>query len=265
MKDDRRKGQPCRYCKQPTETRRRWCFNCLSDNRHVKPRVDYTKKVVTRSCNVCNSDFTTTENRYRKYCSYKCAKESEKKYNYKRIRGLLKKPALKDCAVCGSKFKPYSSMDKYCSVNCRVQNLKSKRSWNWTKEQIEKRLGENNPCYRTGMYQADGKINSSGDRAFRKVRDEMRREMIEAHGFLFCEKCNRSDGSTWETHHIIYRSEKPKHQFLNDKRNLIHVCINCHNWFHKNKGNRDLIVMERKLNELFGDDILDKTQQRNFE
>jgi hypothetical protein len=34
--------------------------------------------------------------------------------------------------------------------------------------------------------------------------------------------------------------------------------MKCHNWFHKNKSNRNDIVESSKLYELFGDDVRDK-------
>lgn len=54
-----------------------------------------------------------------------------------------------------------------------------------------------------------------------------------------------------EHHHVIYRSEAPKHENLHDPGNVIKVCRPCHESYHKVKDSRKEIVIERKLWELF--------------
>ncbi len=73
-----------------------------------------------------------------------------KKCNYKVIKN-------KECKFCGKSFKPYTSLDKFCSVKCRVDNVKSKRTSNWSKESTSKIKGKNNPSYRNGMYSSGNK------------------------------------------------------------------------------------------------------------
>ncbi len=102
------------------------------------------------------------------------------------------------------------------------------------------------------------KIHGFKETAFQKICKEMNTEMIKNHWYRFCEFCLINNSIRWEHHHIIFRSEKPRHEFLNDKRNILHLCIKCHNEFHKHKHIRDEIVKERKLNELFWNDILCK-------
>jgi 5-methylcytosine-specific restriction endonuclease McrA len=136
--------------------------------------------------------------------------------------------------------------------------MKSKRSKRWNAESTLKISGKNNPCYKSGMYARSTSKNAQGQREFLRVRNEMRAKMILKHGFLFCEKCNTTETYQWEMHHLIYRSEKPLHEHLHNPINLINLCMKCHNWFHKNKSNRNNIVESRKLYELFGDDVRDK-------
>jgi hypothetical protein len=99
----------------------------------------------------------------------------------------------------------------------------------------------------------------------KKNSEELKRDIIKVHGKLVCEVCHKDDkGTVFHIHHIIYRSERRNHPEIHNKRNLIHVCAEfsgcCHDLFHESKGNRDELVKERRLNELFGDDVLIKTK-----
>ena len=198
-------------------------------------------------CIVCEIEFVQNTNTH-KFCSRQCKGKYE-------TQKKSKKPKTKCCGFCSKEFTPYTSLDKFCSANCRVENQKSKRSKRWKPESIAKITGENNPCYRNGMYQRASTKTSVGQREFMRIRDKMRADMILEHGFLFCEKCKTNTTYQWEMHHVIFRSEKPLHPHLHNKRNLINLCIPCHNWFHKLKSNRNYIVEERKLYELFGEDV----------
>ena len=68
--------------------------------------------------------------------------------------------------------------------------------------------------------------------------------------YIKCQRCDKT--SRVECHHIIYRSEKPKHPEIHNIRNLILLCRDCHDWFHSNKANRNELVDKRGLTELFG-------------
>ncbi len=52
-------------------------------------------------------------------------------------------------------------------------------------------------------------------------------------------------------HHIIYRSEAPKHVNLHHLRNLLKLCQACHQKYHDNKDFRRDMVQWRELWELF--------------
>lgn len=202
------------------------------------------------NCEICNTEFES-KSRLHKFCSRKCSSKSS---TLKRS----KKPNEKTCKMCSVVFTPYTSLDKFCSANCRVENMKSKRSRRWSEEASKKRIGDKNPCFRNGMYQRSNTKTSVGQKEFMRIRDKIRADMILDYGFLFCEKCKTTNTYQWEMHHVIFRSEKPLHPNLHDKRNLINLCIPCHNWFHKVKSNRNALVEERKLYELFGEDVRNK-------
>jgi|TARA_Y100000310_G_scaffold125845_1_gene124587 predicted HNH restriction endonuclease len=80
-----------------------------------------------------------------------------------------------------------------------------------------------------------------------------KKDFIKKHEYLFCEFCTVNANGTprFETHHIVYASEAPNHENLHHKRNLILLCCRCHKYFHASKKNRDTLVKERKLEELF--------------
>ncbi len=85
---------------------------------------------------------------------------------------------------------------------------------------------------------------------------------LNKHDYLFCERC-KSNQNIDPPHHIIFKSEAPKHKNLNDPRNLILLCRDCHNYFHgrgkdglgkeptSKKEDRRYLVEERELYKLF--------------
>lgn len=87
-------------------------------------------------------------------------------------------------------------------------------------------------------------------------RDKLRRDKIDKYGYWFCDKCKTNNDYLASMHHIVYRSEKPKHKCLHAKKNLIDLCAKCHVWFHEKKDRRNYLIEERKLTELFTNDIL---------
>lgn len=87
--------------------------------------------------------------------------------------------------------------------------------------------------------------------------------MLKRIGCIYCERCDQIEEplkpyTKLDVHHIIYRSEKPAHEFLHYPLNLILLCRRCHEEMHEKKGNRNELVKERRLDELFGADVLDK-------
>lgn len=198
-------------------------------------------------CAYCKSQFTP-KIKTMVYCSKTCKAKND-------VKKRSNKPLSKQCQCCTKEFTPYTSLDKFCSANCRVENQKSKRSRRWNAESTSKILGANNPAYRNGMYSRGTKKVSNGEKLFLRTRNLMREKMINDFGYIFCERCGTTTSYQFEMHHIIYRSEKPNHEHLHNKLNLINLCIECHNWYHKAKANRNELVEERKLYELFGEDV----------
>jgi 5-methylcytosine-specific restriction endonuclease McrA len=79
--------------------------------------------------------------------------------------------------------------------------------------------------------------------------EEQKQEQYNEYGYNFCEHCGRT--GYVESHHIVYRSEAPNHPMLHDKINRILLTRKCHDWFHERKSNRDKIVEERGLRNIF--------------
>ena len=179
-------------------------------------------------------------------------------YNSSCIKCNIKIVKNKNCKVCNKSFKPYTTLDKFCSAQCRIDNEKSKRTRNWKQSNYKKIMGKNNPAYRNGNYCRSVKKTAVGERKFQKHSKEIKSDMINNKGYIYCQYCNTSNSLKFETHHIVFRSEKPLHKHLHDKDNLMILCIQCHNDFHKDKGKRNEIVIDRKLNDMFGNDILNK-------
>lgn len=78
-----------------------------------------------------------------------------------------------------------------------------------------------------------------------------KKEFLKNHDWLFCEHCGISNPFRFEIHHIIYKSEMPGHEELNNSLNLILLCTDCHNKFHQKKSLRNKLIKKRELNKLF--------------
>lgn len=87
---------------------------------------------------------------------------------------------------------------------------------------------------------------------FSKNVIKIKQEQIEEYWYTFCQNhwC-WTNNWLFSVHHIVYKSEAPKHPRLNDMRNLLICCDKCHKWFHNKKSNRNKIVIERNLEALF--------------
>jgi len=91
-------------------------------------------------------------------------------------------------------------------------------------------------------------------KASTKAMNEYVEKMFNQYGHLYCEKCLQSNVHIDMPHHIIFKSEKPRHKELHNKRNLILLCRDCHNYMHQHKHNefRIKLIKERNLKDLFG-------------
>lgn len=143
----------------------------------------------------------------------------------------VKKVSQTRCKGCGTPFMPFNSLNKYCSVKCR--------------EKYDKPFKEKKPF---------SKLSEKGKKGiaeFEKNKKILKAQIIEEHGHLLCQRCKRVDRPL-ETHHIVFRSERPGHPMLHDLINLILLCDECHDLFHDNKHIRIVILIERELHIVFG-------------
>jgi len=209
------------------------------------------KKPIKKNCSFCSELFLPTKE-FRVYCSQDCQKKGRPRYEYfkKNREKLNNKKAEyaknggtpKVCKQCSKTFFGAWSAPKYCNRKCYFEHEKISRK------------GKGNPAYRNGT-------RSNGKTVTAKHLDTTRKygkEFVDKHGYKYCEYCKINQSLRFETHHIIFASEKPRHEFLHDKRNLILLCIQCHNDFHSGKTHekRLSIVKDRNLVELFGKSIL---------
>jgi len=170
------------------------------------------------------------------------ARKDYEKHKERCLSNAKKLRYTKNCKECWKEFKTYSNNILLCWKGCQIIWLKRDRMW------------ENNPAYRNWVYKKWWEkinIHQFKEKTFTKVCKEMNEEMMNKYWYRFCEYCWINNSLRWEHHHIVFRSEKPRHEFLHDKKNIIHVCIKCHNQFHKNKSIRDNLVKERWLDKLF--------------
>lgn len=142
----------------------------------------------------------------------------------------------KKCKTCKVEFKPFNSLQKYCSLKCRYADNQVLN--------VPKRKAKISTYYKPIP-------------ELERNKKLLRFQLIKEKGKLFCQKCNSDHPKFgWHVHHIVFRSEKPGHKNLHDLINLIHLCSECHYWFHEVKGRRIYLVEARQLNLVFGNDVL---------
>lgn len=164
------------------------------------------------------------------------------------------------CKNCGSLFAPYSKTDKFCKQECRHEYAESE------KVNLKNRCGRIARIYegkraRRSYNTLAGRNPEKHEAEARELERNsslLREEIIDFNGHLLCQKCGKSGGTRFETHHIIRIGEKPHHEFLHDIRNLILLCSGCSEEMETYKYLRNDIVLERELHLLFGDDVLNK-------
>lgn len=150
---------------------------------------------------------------------------------------MLRQLKAPKCLVCGNLFTPQRFMQRTCSPACSIQFAKT------VEKEAKARNIQKRPAIKTEHPE------------FVKNREALKQQLIDYYGYAICQVCFHVGT---ETHHIIYRSEKPGHKHIHDIRNLLRLCKEHHGWFHAVKGRRDKLVEERNLTELFGNSILSK-------
>ena len=86
----------------------------------------------------------------------------------------------------------------------------------------------------------------------------MNEEMIEKYWYRFCECCWINQSLRWEHHHIVFRSEKPWHEFLHNKLNIfldikfkLKFLYSKNFNFKKKKINLDNFMLLKKVNSKY--------------
>jgi len=207
---------------------------------------------------MCNVDMemncsngTFVQVKYCKECKYKINQERCRVYREKNIEKIKQrkrelyysKGKKLICVQCGKEFYRASYINKkFCSRKC------------FHEESKESRKGTNNPAYRNGTRVKGRSVSWRHLDATRKYG----RDFLEKNGYKYCENCGINQSLRFETHHIVFASEMPRHNELHNVKNLILVCIKCHNNFHSGKTHEKRIelVKARGLVELFGKTIL---------
>lgn len=235
------------------------------------------------NCKTCGKEIYISISRFSrtKYCSKKCA--------FKDNLGF--KPRDKNCKICDNKFtitKPIQVLKQTCSKGCHSINarrISSARSLSKiekicnscgekfiglkfytgigqchsciSKRYSIERNGENNPAYRNGQYVKAMRETSKRITTplHNRVCAAYRNDFLKKNGYLTCEICGVNKNGTYifNVHHIYYASRYPKHKQLHNPKNLILLCIQCHNNFHAGKYQEhfEKLEKERGLKELF--------------
>lgn len=187
-------------------------------------------RLKTNKCKKCSKEFSYYTGAYRGlnklYCSRNCYVSARQE------------KAKKKCPECGKMYflGKHTSATTVCSRECY-----SVRRTRLYKE-------KDHPCYKNGKSVDRGSVACG----------KYRKKLVTERGYPFCEHCGVNQSIRFEVHHIVFRSEKPRHKNLHDNYNLIHVCIECHNMFHSADGKeaRQYLIESRKLRELFEDKTL---------
>jgi hypothetical protein len=231
-------------------------------------------------CKVCKKEFYISESRFgiKKYCSRECAKKD--------VWGF--KPRKKKCIICGKEFEinyPLKVGKKTCSFECWKQNaynISNKRSKQ--KEEIkckkcdklfarlshhpktgkcneciyqeykEKRRGKGNPNYKAGLYMGWQRTSRQAQKHLNACA-RYHKHFLKKNGYKFCEVCGVNQNGTmqFQVHHIYTASRHPDHEELHNFKNLILLCLECHQKFHAYKYKDKFLELEKQrgLKKLF--------------
>lgn len=192
-----------------------------------------------KACKGCGKEFEPDHGKTQR-CEA-CRKSYWKEYNKKQAKKNYRKGKSLECKNCQKEFTVNAYFNpKYCSVKCRADDLK--------------RLGKDSPNYKHGLFvnRKTAKIYHHKEREFEKTAKVIKQRIKDANGgYLRCERCKTTSSQLWDVHHIVYRSEAPKHENLHNPANLILLCRLCHGFMHSKKSNREALVKERKLHLYF--------------
>lgn len=199
-----------------------------------------------RECSICSKTYKYYSSNASGVgiCSYDCAKTNNRNKQLKYIEFKKKITKVVSCRFCRKKIET----NEYCPINfCGGKTGECLRSF-----MSKKRKGLNNPAYRNGSTLGRNNLYTS---IHLRACTKYKKEFLKQNEYLFCESCKVNQNGTpkFETHHIYYASLYPKHKELHNPKNLILLCIKCHNEFHSNKRQQEFLEIEkmRGLKELF--------------
>lgn len=183
-------------------------------------------------CKVCGDKIYVSQSRWgtKKYCSWECG-------NYDNW-GF--KPRKKKCVICGEEFEIISQLqiqNKTCSKYCHNELAKK------ISQERKKRT----------IYKYGFTMNRKDSGEHLRACSKYKKEFIKKHGKVYCESCKTKNSLKFETHHILSAGRHPKHPELHNPRNLILLCIQCHNDFHSSKRKQEYnkLLINRGLDKLF--------------
>lgn len=197
-------------------------------------RIDnYGFKQRKKKCVICGNSFLVVSQLrlQNTTCSNHCHRELVRNIQKKRYSRLKNTRVEHRCKFCKKKYigqKAYKT--RFCSLECQYKYYKTNR------------IGAKNPYWRGGNHSATIAKNY--------------KKYLENKGYNYvtsgCEICHKTGERFYDLHHIIYRSEAPKHKELHNPRNIIYVCRGCHTGLHRNKKTeRRLLIAKRGLEKLF--------------
>lgn len=200
-------------------------------------------KTRMKECVICGKQFEIKNGIQvqKKTCSYECWKKNNRAISSKRSS---QKTNIK-CTRCGILFKGllhYSERTGKC-YDCRMDDLKMLRK------------GKNNPNYSAGLYIKTIR-NSRQQSKHLSACQKYKKNFIEMNGYKFCELCKVNQNGTpqFQVHHIYFASRFPKNKELHNFKNLILLCLRCHQQFHNGRNYDEYFVRlekERGLKKLF--------------
>lgn len=199
-----------------------------------------------RTCKVCGKQFEVAIPWNKNLCSRECIYENL--HRNSRIQQEKKRTQVvrKSCRECGKEV----ISTAYCVQNfCGGKSGECRRAY-----LIRTRQGKANPAYRNGL--RVGSRRSIYTSKHMRACAKYRKAFMETHDWMFCELCHANETMTpkFEVHHIYFASLYPKHPQLHNFKNLILLCLRCHNNMHAGNKNRkefENLERNRKLKELF--------------
>lgn len=180
----------------------------------------------------------------RQMCSTECQRKNMLRLSDEQRKRKKENIVKRKCKTCGKEV--------VSTAYCPQSYCNGKYGECFRKFMSKSRKGKKNPAYRNGFAIA-GKRTYTGIHL--RACAKYRKAFLEKHSYIFCEVCRVNVNGTlkFEVHHIYFASLHPKHKELHNPRNLIMVCIECHNKFHSSKYKKEFESLEksRGLKELF--------------